>query len=106
MMREAIENQLELEQIIRNIVALDLLEPRKLLDIQDLKVVQNSLSQQVQSAEDEVKSLFEQFCAAPMEADLSQKKRFNFYQNYTDEYPLQCRTDMFDYAELLHNMPQ
>jgi hypothetical protein len=41
-----------------------------------------------------------------MEADLSQKKRFNFYQNYTDEYPLQCRTDMFDYAELLHNMPQ
>ena len=31
------------------------------------------------------------------EADLPERKRFNFYWNFTDDFPLRCHRKMFDY---------
>ena len=40
----------------------------------------------------------------PLEPDLPLKQRFNLFQDYSEEFPLKARTDMFDYQDELHHM--
>ena len=71
-----------------------------------LALVKRQLQKKIAEVEDEIARLNNGLTAAPLEPDLPTKRRFNTFQNYSEEYPLQMRTQMFDYQELLHRHSQ
>ena len=67
-------------------------------DILGLALVKRQLQKRIAEVEDELGRLHSGYSgAAPLESDLPQKRRFNTFQNYSEEYPLLMRTQMFDY---------